>query len=311
MKNQNSIKVSYFLIAYCLIFMLFLISFPLAGQVPFSNSQVIFPNAVNGNDRAGYEVAIKGELLAIGIPKYGISSGSVELYNKDENGEWRFFQQLLAPDTEILDQFGNSVNIWGDYIIVGAHKDDFNEIFDYGSAYIYKKGPSGLYEFVKQLLATDGETKDRFGRSVVGYKDYAIVGVRGDDPYGDQSGSIYIYKEDQGGADNWGFSQKITAPFGDKHDRFGDFCSVYKGYLVVGAQGYDEGDQIDHGIAFLYKLNNQSSQWEFLQVLEGSDIIGGAEFGHSVSISDNLIIIGARYESSKEEKQVLPIYLVQ
>ena len=63
-----------------------------------------------------------------------------------------------------------------------------------GSAYIFKKMEIlGLNN--KNLLNSDGNSYDFFGRFVSLYEDYALIGAYGDDDNGSDSGSAYILKE--------------------------------------------------------------------------------------------------------------------
>ena len=58
----------------------------------------------------------------------------------------------------------------------------------------------------------DGAADDYFGESVSISGDTVVVGS--DDSNRDDAGAAYIFKRDQGGADNWGLVKKITASDG-------------------------------------------------------------------------------------------------
>jgi hypothetical protein len=75
---------------------------------------------------------------------------------------------------------------------VGADSDDDNGP-DSGSAYIFKREGTNWIEYTK-LIALDGSAGDSFGYKYISINgNYAIVGAIGDDDYGDNSGSAYIF----------------------------------------------------------------------------------------------------------------------
>ncbi|EJK75830.1 hypothetical protein THAOC_02436, partial [Thalassiosira oceanica] len=78
--------------------------------------------------------------------------------------------KLRAPDGEDGDNFGESVAIYGDAIVVGARSDDRS-----GSAYVFvRRGESWTQA---KLSAPDGAGYDRFGESVAIYEDSIVVGA--------------------------------------------------------------------------------------------------------------------------------------
>src|SRR5262245_21823419 len=68
--------------------------------------------------------------------------------------------RLTASDAAANDQFGWSVSVSGDTVVVGALGDD-----NTGSAYVYVRTGGGWIQQQK-LTASDAAANDRFGRSV-------------------------------------------------------------------------------------------------------------------------------------------------
>jgi hypothetical protein len=91
----------------------------------------------------GTAVAIDGERLVIGAPLSDISevvdSGAVFLAKKVEEA-WFMVDQIYAFDGETSDQYGMSVALEGDLVLVGAGYDNDNGIQS-GSAYVYPFAP--------------------------------------------------------------------------------------------------------------------------------------------------------------------------
>ncbi|EJK67399.1 hypothetical protein THAOC_11577 [Thalassiosira oceanica] len=120
-------------------------------------------------------------------------------------------QKLLAPDGAADGQFGRSVAMYGDTIVVGVHNND-----DGGSAHDY------------------------FGASVAVYQDTIVVGAWGDDDIGDQSGSAHVFVRSGVG---WTHQTKLLAPDGARHDEFGRNIAIFGDKIVVGAK-YERADSV-------------------------------------------------------------------
>jgi hypothetical protein len=110
------------------------------GEVWNQQQKVLAADAAP-NDRFGFSVAISGELVVIGAPfADGVSSfdqGAVYVFAR--SGEvWSQREKLEASsDGELLDQFGDSVAISGEAVVVGAPTDDDAAGSDQGSMYVF------------------------------------------------------------------------------------------------------------------------------------------------------------------------------
>lgn len=104
--------------------------------------------------------------------------------------------KLTAPDGAANDQFGNSVAIDGDIIVVGKADGAVQ------SAFVYQNN-SGVVTQVAELTPSDGVAGDRFGYSVAISGSVIVVAAIdhvNHDP--ENTGSIYVYVEPAGGWTN-------------------------------------------------------------------------------------------------------------
>ncbi|MBU1683620.1 right-handed parallel beta-helix repeat-containing protein, partial [Patescibacteria group bacterium] len=197
--------------------------------------------------------------------------------------------KITASDGVASDFFGRSVNISGNYAIVGAEGDDDSR----GSAYVFFN--SGGWSQQKKLVASDRAMFDWFGWSVAIDGEYAFVGAELETS---GEGAVYIFKKDQGGANNWGQIKKLEASDGASNDHFGSSVSVSGDYLVVGAEDDDDGGG-GSGSAYIFEKDNGGpDNWGEIKKLVASDAAGSDEFGKSVGISGDYIAIGAPYNNS-------------
>ena len=97
--------------------------------------------------------------------------------------------KLLASDGQEVDNFGESVAVFGDRAVIGARNDDDNG-FDAGAAYVFDIS-TGQELF--KLLASDGESDDEFGCSVAICDVQVLVGARREDEKGTSSDAAYVF----------------------------------------------------------------------------------------------------------------------
>lgn len=153
----------------------------------------LYPRDGAEEDYFGYSVSIEGNIAIVGAPwndDLGINSGSVYIFQNSGSG-WEQVEKLLPDDGAEGDEFGISVSISGDIVIIGAFHDD-DKGHNSGSAYIFQNNGSGWTQIAK-LLASDGEGGEEFGVSVSISDLTAIVGAPRDNDNGRDSGSAYIF----------------------------------------------------------------------------------------------------------------------
>jgi hypothetical protein len=153
-----------------------------------------------------------------------------------------------------------------------------------------------------KIVSSDRTAYDYFGYSVALSGEYAIVGAYGEDhdvtglnPMSG-AGSAYILKNNSG---VWTQVQKIVASDRAADDYFGYSVAISGNYAVVGA------NQEDHDVAgsnslsnagSIYIFKNNTGTWEQTQKLTSLDRAVNDYFGSVLSISDDYIIVGVRWE---------------
>jgi len=183
------------------------------------------------HDNFGEAVDISDDIIVIGAPNddsMGTDAGSAYIFNKDGTEVKKLVPNDLAPS----DNFGYSVAISGDRLVVGSFGDDENGDGS-GSAYIYTT--SG--DLVKKIIAQGGSANERFGRGVAINGDKVIIGADRDEHNGGTSGAAYVFTS------SGEYRQKLIAPDGESGDLFGNAVAASDHKLVVGAYGdNDKGD---------------------------------------------------------------------
>jgi len=206
-------------------------------------------------------------------------------------GEWYQVQKKSASDGATDDEFSYSVSISGDTLVVGTPDDDDNGL-DSGSAYVFERNQGGADSWgqVAKLTASDSAADDLFGYSVSISSDTLVVGAFGNDAY---SGSAYVFERNQGGADSWGQVAKLTASDAASGDWFGYSVSISGDTLIIGAHENDDNGT-NSGSAYVFERNQDGvDSWGQVAKLTASDAAMGDEFGYSVSISGDTLVVGA------------------
>ena len=252
-----------------------------------------------GGDNFGRSIAIDGDTAVVGAPHdddSGNHSGSAYVFERNEDGvdNWGLVRKLIASDGAAGDEFGYSVYISGDTIVVGAIFDDENGTYS-GSSYIFDRNQGGVDNWgeTRKINASDGVADDYFGRRVVIDGDTVAVGAHGDDDHGASSGSVYIFDRNRGGVDNWGETKKITASDGAARDGFGYSVAIHNDTVVVGATYEDDGGNPDSVYIFDRNQGGVDNWGETRKITAGNDPASDYGFGYSVSISGDTIIVGA------------------
>ncbi|MDH3831916.1 MAG: tandem-95 repeat protein, partial [Gammaproteobacteria bacterium] len=147
-----------------------------------------------------------------------------------------------------------------------------------------------------KILANDGEIADYYGSSVAIDGDTALIGSRGDDGNGADSGSAYVYLRDSAG--NWNLQQKLTAGDGAAaYDYFGLSVSLSGDTALIGAYGTSD---IGTNSGAAYVFTRLGSIWSEQDKLTATIAAAYDNFGQSVVIDGDTALIGASGDDTKE-----------
>ncbi len=258
------------------------------------------------NDEYGTAVAISGDTAVIGAQAddvgINVNQGSAYILERNAGGpnNWGVVKLLTASDGEANEFFGGSVAISGDKVIVGASNDTIGAETQRGSAYIYERnngGPDNWGE-VKKLVALDGAEDDLFGNSVSISNNLVVVGAifSGSGTLG--NGAAYIFSQNAGGGNNWGQIKKLVAPDGADSDSFGISAAISGDSVVIGATEADVSAD-GQGAAYVFERSlGGPSNWGLAKKLIASDAAAADNFGQSVAIDGDTLVVGAEQDDT-------------
>lgn len=251
---------------------------------------------MNLADRFGESVALSGDTLVVGAPGGDLTSptiarqaGLVHVFTLT-NGTWTLQQTLQASDAKQNTEFGSSVAIDGDNLIVGAGQWDGTSN-NMGKVYIFTRS-SGMWT---ERFNFEGELADsRLGTSVAIHGKSFAAGAPRDDTGGDKRGIVMAYRCTDMTDKSSCTTTKLTLPNPIDNDEFGTSVSMSSSYLIAGAAKADlsstRADK-DVGRVMIY-ANNMT--WSALYDLRPSPLDDNF-MGTGVATHGTRAIIGADY----------------
>ena len=250
--------------------------------------------ALGSGERFGVSIAIEGDNIVIGAE----STNSAYIFARDTLDNW-YLEAIIKPDGGLSDgAFGYSVAIDQQTVVVGAHRDDG------GRAYIYGRDGSGTWLQQAKLSASDGVGSDYFGGSVDIEAGTVLIGARGDDDNGSESGSAYLFTRGQQGT--WDEHLKLLASDGAVSDQLGGNHRVGHGVAIDGgvamaaAYKHDVGPATNQGAVYSFDVNVDDEGPHTSGVsVSPNPVAVNSPFTISATIDDTLTggsaIAGAKY----------------
>lgn len=249
----------------------------------------------------GKSVSVVGDRLLVGAyedPTKGDKAGAAHIFILDSS-ELGWFRacSLVSNSTAAYDYFGWDVSLSDNFALIGAWQSD-SAGSNSGAAYFFQKDKDyfkhGVEEWSVHTMVTGWEHDDSFGIAVaLAHDSIAVVGAPGgssiDGEYGSGYVSVFRYV-----GNTWTETDVIEASDASSGYYFGMTLALDSStdQVVVGAYGHSLYGNNRAGMAYLIDISTLGSPVE-KQMLKAHDAAGGDEFGRSVAILGNTIVVGA------------------
>lgn len=239
----------------------------------------------------GQSVAISGTKIVVGscAPVAGHKhAGRVYVYDLASATPAVPILSLENPEPSDLDQFGHSVAIEGDLIVVGSWLSDSAET-NSGRAYVYDLGSPSPDDPVVTLENPTPAENDNFGVSVAVSGSRVAVAAYHDNAGNPKAGRVYVYDLDEPvpGVP----VATLSKPGADPNDCFGNALAMSGPLVVVGAELSDT-QELNSGNAYVFDLDS-ATPGQPVRALPNPLPQAHGYFGTSVSISGNIVAVGA------------------
>ncbi len=192
------------------------------------------------------------------------------------------FPRLLAPDAGDGDEFGWSLAIDGDILVIGAYRNDHEDaqpdpLQDAGKAYVFRH-VAGVWTHFATLTAPGPAANDLFGVSVAVSGNTVVVGAPAADIAADGAGAAFVYRVGDAGVT---YLKTLTASNAAAGDGFGQAVALEGILLAVGAP--DQDDPVDSAGAVVL-FSGAEDAWEEEMILTADDAEPLDYLGMSVAV---------------------------
>lgn len=311
----------------------------LAEAVPVQQAYVKASNPQN-TARFARSVAISGNTMVIGANNESSSSvgvnGAQNNIGADKSGAayvfvrtgntWTQQAFLKASNSEANDNFGISVAISGNTIVVGSYYEDGgspgvngnqadNSSFASGAAYVFHRTGT-TWTQQAYLKASHPGSDDYFGCAVAISGNTIVVGASDEDSNavgvnGDasnnlrfNSGAAYVFQRT---GSTWAQQAYLKAGNADNIDYFGSAVAISGDTIVVGTEfeasnattvNGNGADNSATKAGAAYVFQRTGTTWAQQAYLKAHNTGANDLFGRSVAVHGNTVVVGAPGESS-------------
>ena len=246
------------------------------------------PTVTQTNDKFGYSVAIEGGQVLVGAPLDSTTAsfnGQAHLFDASTGN---LLQAFNDPSPRTNEGFGQSVAIAANRVLVGVPFDD-TQGSNIGLAYLFNAstGVAGTPPFA----GTTATSQDNFGWSVAIDGDLVLIGAPFNDTFGADVGRAYLFE-----ASTANHLRTFENPSVKLADQFGFAVAIDGNHVLIGAP-FDDTLGPNVGQAYLFDATTGSLLHTFDDPTPSLPA-GGDEFGRSVAIEGNNVLIGARLDAS-------------
>lgn len=296
------------------------------------------------SDHFGYAVALDGDTLVVGAPNEdsnarGVngsqsdnsagSAGAVYVFARS-GGVWTQQAYLKASNTDVSsapgygDQFGWSVSVSGDTVVVGAPHEDssatgvggdqFNSLADgSGAAYVFVRAGT-TWSQQAYLKASNTGTADSFGLSVGVSGETVVVGAPNEDSDATgvnpatgsdsafEAGAAYVFVRS---GTTWSQQAYVKASNTRSAVGLGTSVAVAGDTLIAGAPGESSvGTGVNGnpasgpggGGGAAYVFARSGSTWTQQAFLKPPTTWAGGGFGTRVAATTDCVVVGNQYD---------------
>ncbi len=304
------------------------------------------------NDKFGYSVSLSGDRMVVSAPIANIG----ESYNEElvgvayifefDGNNWIETAKLVPSNGYRLDNFGYTVVLDGDRVLVGSiDKDALDQEYS-GAVYVFEFKENTWIE-TAELTGFDTNKWDKFGSSISLEADLALIGSPGGtaaylfqyindnwiqktklvDTYGIESlffGSSVALNGDQISITTTSSLGKpsYVHVFEQNNDQwtqtltlesdfyyFGKSLEFHNGELFIGSPDYSHNGTSGTGVVHVYK--KLGMDWLKSADIVASDSAAFDRFGYEVSLSGNRALVGAYGDNEGDDGNSGSVYFFE
>lgn len=265
------------------------------GRQWFQRARILDPEGAAG-DRFGSSVFIQSDYALVGSQSddtlAGTDAGSASVFALSGN-IWTRQAKILDPGGAPGDNFGSSVAMQGNSVLIAAPLDNTTRGTDTGSVSAFVRQGDVWSPEIK-LEDSGGANGDQFGFAIGFDGETALVGAPFDDTgAGSDAGSVSFFSREGG---TWSSLGKRTDRIGAANAYFGHAVSVDGENAVVGAPGLDDEAGLDAGSATIFFHGPEGWAAQSTERFPGRS--AGDQFGRAISLYGENVMFGTAYDNT-------------
>ncbi len=261
------------------------------GQGIWAQEAALLPDDGEAGAWFGRWAVVEGDVAVVGAPLADVvgdddDAGAAYIFER-RDGVWRQTQRLVADIPQAGHQFGWSVAIDGDTIVVSASND-----IDGGGQGVYVFGRAGKnWEFEAQLRPSEEGDDYFFGHDIDISGGTIVAGAKGRAAFiGTNAGVVFVFERTAAG---WAESAILEADDAFVQDHFGRAVVIAGDTIVVGAYLEDSAGA-DGGSVYVFERDAAApGGWRQDAKLTGASTDEKDWFGYEVGTDGETIVVGA------------------
>ncbi len=257
------------------------------------SSSILFADDLAAGDQSGSALAIEGTTLVVGLrgdDLLGVDSGSVRVF-EFSGFSWDEVATLSDPDGGAFDEFGASVAISGDVIVVGSPFDIDLAGNEVGSASVFRR-VAGVWTHEAKLASSVGDQGDAFGTAVAISGDRIAVGAPESNQGFLDAGSVVVFANV---GDDWRETHQLTSATAVGGELLGTSLAMTPNLILAGAP-FSSSSEPDAGAVIPFRRDGNA--WEEAPVIVSPSPGPNQFFGSSLALEGNEAVIGEPFATA-------------
>jgi len=244
----------------------------------------------------GAAIVLDGDRLLVGqpatVPGFPLPPGEpgvVHIFSRDGEGFWTESGRLSPGEGEVGDEFGATLALHGDVLVVGAPGAQEGR----GEFHLFQRSGSG-WTHQRRIRLPDGSPGDRLGEAAAVRDGVVLAAAPGREG---SRGTVVVVERDTGGG--WADPARLTGEGTRGGDAFGTAVAFLEGTALVGAPGPvgpgamfgGSGAGPREGRIFTFR-RGEVGEWQGAGTIE-PDGAGIQAFGASIRVSGGELLVGS------------------
>lgn len=249
----------------------------------------------------GIALALKGDYLVVGTPDATVngnrSQGAVFVFVRS-HGLWTLRQELTDPEGTVNSRFASVVAVSSEGTVFAESEASVNGLSGAGAVLVYSRN-GRTWTQTQKLTANVPEENAYFGTAIACSDSTAVIGAYSATVDGlSGAGKVYVFTDNSG---TYTQTQELVSPDPQAYSSFGGAIAIARSRLAIGAPAMQIGDHAFQGATYLF--DGAPGSYVFRQQLTASNGAANSEFGISVGLSPDTVLVGAPRQPVRTEFQ--------